>query len=308
MATKVGKQLEWWFRKFRLAPRILLKYGTMTPERVELFNGVSPVYIDTRDRRAIKKILFDSVRRRYSINRRFWRDFVTNVKPSLALDVGVNYGECIFSALYDDRTIAVGFEANPVLIDYLKRSQAEHPQSGRIHLVNALVGDRPGEEVDFFINESWSGGSTAVGELAETMEDLSKVRVRTVSIDSALNELGLKADRLVFKIDVEGYEPYVLLGMRETLAQAEFAVGFIEVNASFLKKTGWSAARYDAEVLGQFDLYVPESKNSSTYRRVSSLSSYMDELAHKHIHFDLILIKKDGELKEVPEGWSFIRS
>lgn len=303
MSSNIGKAFEWWFRKLRLAPRLLLEYGTLSPTRVKLYQGISPIHINPNDRRAVKKVLFDSLRERYPINRRFWIDFVGTLQPSLALDIGANYGECAFSLPYGPQTTVLAFEANPILIPYLEKSRAEHPDSERIRLVNALVAAQPGKQVDFFVNETWSGRSTAIDSIAETMPGHSVVKLNTVSVDSTVSDLGLAPGGLVFKIDVEGYEPYVLMGMQKTLEQASYAVGLIEVDTRFLDKTGWPLQRYETEVLYAFDLYAPTEKNGCRYRKIGSLTDHVRTAGRSGVHFDLLLIKKGVGLPRLPDGW-----
>ena len=126
----LGKEVEWYLRLWRLAPALLRQYGTLRPERVHLPQSRHAVYIDTGDRRAIKRILLDAVRGRYPVNRRFWVDFVGTLEPEIALDVGANYGECVFAADYTDATRVFAFEANPALQPHLQRSREEHPSAG----------------------------------------------------------------------------------------------------------------------------------------------------------------------------------
>lgn len=304
LIKKAGKLLEGLIREIRLAPRVFSKYHTLNPDRVEMPHAASPIYIDPADRRAKKKILFDSVRNRYSINRRFWVDFVSAMEPDVALDIGVNYGECIFSPVYPNKVTAIGFEANPALFSHLNKSLGDHPSASNIQLVNALVDEKPGAKVDFYINTDWSGGSTAIASIADDTPGARKIQVDTQSVDAVLREKNKSPDVLVFKIDVEGFEPQVLLGMRETLDHARLFAGFIEVDTRFLEKTGWPPERYDREILNRFDLYTQASRKSLVFEKIDSLDSYCQAHADKKKHFDLLVFKKDVLPESLPEAWS----
>lgn len=115
----------------------------MNPEVVSIPHAAGRFHINPHDERARKKLIFDAVRNRYSINRRFWNDFIAAVQPDLALDIGTNYGECIFSPTYPDNTRAIAFEANPELVGYLEKTRHDHPSMNQIEVINALVGKEP---------------------------------------------------------------------------------------------------------------------------------------------------------------------
>lgn len=296
---QLGKEIEWQLRRWRLAPALLRQYGTLRPERVRLPHSRHAVYIDVNDRRAIKRILLDAVRGRYPINRRFWMDFVAALEPDIALDVGANYGECVFAADYPDDTQVFAFEANPALHPHLQRSREEHPSADRIELVNALVDERPKGAVSFFVNPRWSGGSTAVRQVAEDIPGSREVRVETVSIDSVLGNRIDAASTLVFKMDIEGYEPFALEGMERLLDTVETAVGFVEVDLRFLEKSGWSPEAYDESVLDGFRLFVPTDDGETRFREISSLSAHVRQ--DSRVHFDLLLVK--GWPQRLPVGW-----
>jgi len=298
----LGKEIEWYLRLWRLAPALLRQYGTLKPERVRLPRSRHAVYIDTGDRRAMKRILLDAVRGRYPINRRFWVDFVQTVGPDLALDVGANYGECVFATEYSEPTRVYAFEANPALQPYLRRSREEHPSADRIELVNALVDERPRGEVPFFVNTQWSGGSTAVQEVAEGIAGRREVQVETVSIDSVLDEIIGQIDTLVFKMDIEGYEPFALRGMERLLDSVETAVGFVEVDLRFLEKSGWTPEAYDEAVLDGFRLFVPDGESETRFREIPSLSAHVR--FDSQLHFDLLLVK--GWPQRLPEDWELV--
>ena len=295
----LGKEVEWYLRLWRLAPALLRQYGTLRPERVHLPQSRHAVYIDTGDRRAIKRILLDAVRGRYPVNRRFWVDFVGTLEPEIALDVGANYGECVFAADYTDATRVFAFEANPALQPHLQRSREEHPSADRIELVNALVDERPKGSVSFFVNTRWSGGSTAVRQVAEDIPGSREVRVETVSIDSVLGERIDSVSTLVFKMDIEGYEPFALQGMARLLDVVETAVGFVEVDLRFLEKSGWTPQAYDEAVLDRFRLFVATGDGETRFREVPSLAACVREGSDRH--FDMLLVK--GWPRRLPAGW-----
>lgn len=48
----------------------------------------------------------------------FWINAINEYSPDLLIDVGVNYGECIFSTNYPKHTQIYGIEANRDLLKY----------------------------------------------------------------------------------------------------------------------------------------------------------------------------------------------
>ena len=95
-----AKEIEWWLRELWLSPRVWRRYRTLRPHKVALPDVDAQIHIDPSDRRARKKLLYDPLRGRTNRNVRFWRDFCATLEPDLALDIGANYGECIFSTDY----------------------------------------------------------------------------------------------------------------------------------------------------------------------------------------------------------------
>lgn len=307
----IGKTLERWFREARFAPQIFMKYGTLNPDTIGIPHAAGRFHINPHDERARRRFIFDAVRNRYPINRRFWNDFIAAVRPDLALDIGTNYGECIFSPTYPDNTRAIAFEANPELMGYLEKTRRDHPSMNQIEVINALADKEPSGQRDFYVNDAWSGSSTAVAAIAENVTSSRTIKIDTVSVDSCVNDRNTTAGSVVFKIDVEGYEPHVLLGMKDTIGRAGTAVGFVEYDTGYLQKSGWTAQQYQEQALGSFDLYVPIKKGLRQFTRIESLSDYSEQYSKhlkqgKSLHFDLILIKKGSDLTKIPGGWELI--
>ena len=138
---KLGKILERGFKTMLLAPLTVARYGTLRPHKVKINECSNWIYIDPYDRRAIKKFIQDPIRKRISQPLMFWRDFLAKLQPSLAIDVGVNYGECLFGARYPASTSVFGFEANPKINVLLQKSRIDHPDASRIKIVASLVSD-----------------------------------------------------------------------------------------------------------------------------------------------------------------------
>ncbi len=225
-----------WVKRRYLDLRIALRYGTLYPRVVRLADGEREVSVDPRDPRARKKIMSDSIRGKQRHNQMFWLAAIEAIKPDVALDVGVNFGECLFQATYPEGTRGIGIDGNPALLPFLQESRDLHPQRNQIEVHNALVDEEPRENAQFFVTTQASGGSTATREVAEQRG--TNFREESVPVTSIDSLVGSGAQRVVFKIDVEGYEGHVLRGMQRTLASCEAALGFIEFDTRMLAQSG----------------------------------------------------------------------
>lgn len=254
MAQNLPKKIENTVKTGILSGLTILRWGTPRPTRVKPHAGVSEISINPDDALARKKLVHDTLRRKLRFHRMFWKQMCEQTDADMALDVGVNYGECLFTPAYRTGTAAIGFEANPQIEPYLEQSKAWHPQGDQIHLCPALVGDAHGGEAEFHIDTLWSGSSSA----ARLFDEVGRYQVVSrpkVSIDGTVREKGLTPKGIVFKIDVEGYESYVIAGMMQTLASAQWAVGLIEFNPVFASAAGVDVRSYYERLQSDFHVY-----------------------------------------------------
>jgi FkbM family methyltransferase len=205
------------------------------------------------------------------------------LRPTLVADVGLNYGECLFSGRYPEARRIVGIEANPALLPFALKTREGHPDAARIELVNALAGAVSAGEQAFYVNREWSGGSTPVAGIAGRaperfhVEQVPTLRVETLFTDAT------RADRLLFKVDVEGYEPPVLRGMAALLEQVGCAVGYVEFDSGFLRAAGEDPAGFVDTLLERFNVY--DYRHRGGLARVTSAAA----LATPGRHTDLLL-------------------
>ncbi len=300
---KIGKELEWWLRELRLAPEVLRQYGTRFPKRVKLPGTEIHIHIDPADRRARKQVLFDLIRGRVHRNSRFWRDFILHTGPTTALDIGANYGECVFSMEYPQNVRVVAVEANPELMPHLLKSLHDHPSAAQIEVINALVSDKSTNSVAFYLNRNSSGQSTAVASIAADSGEVEPVEIASIRIDDIFSNAKYRPDKLVFKVDVEGFEPNVLRGMNGALREASLAVGYVEIDSHFLSRTGWKIDRYDEEIISAFQLYIPVDQKSLVLREYDSLGAYRQSFGEGRIHTDMILVKNPTAFDWLPPAW-----
>lgn len=123
---------------------------------------------------------------------------------STVVDVGANVGmmACSLAAQRPDLNI-IAVEPVPPNVECLRRNVAVNGLKN-VHVIHAAASDKPGT-VHVNINGPWSA-VLPEGEGGE-------IEVPSITIDSLI------AHRPAgIKIDVEGWEPYVLAGARSTLA------------------------------------------------------------------------------------------
>jgi FkbM family methyltransferase len=143
---------------------------------------------------------------------------------NLIFDIGYNEGEfteVCFGKYPNASVIAV--EANPNLCGVLKRNFS---LNYNFLLLNNLVSNVEGGEIDFYISPNASGVSTASTEFMQNSRftkgskyletNLIKwaepIKVESITIDSMIERYGMPD---LIKIDVEGYEYTVLSGLTQ---------------------------------------------------------------------------------------------
>lgn len=146
--------------------------------------------------------------------RRFCQENLT--PDSVVFDIGANIGLTTFVlSQYADKVFA--FEPNPTVFPLLKQNM-EANKLGNVSVHQMAVGATSG--VTHF------AGTSAFGYMAK---DASLPAVQVETVDRLVVDLGV--DRLdLLKIDVEGFEPDVLAGARQTIKRLSPTI-YMEFNA-----------------------------------------------------------------------------
>ncbi|MDB5369787.1 MAG: Methyltransferase FkbM [Roseomonas sp.] len=161
--------------------------------------------------------------------------FLKYLKPdSVVLDIGANFGyySVLSGPMLSDQGRLYAFEANPRTFSCLERSLMANYQLARpnVFATNVAVGEADGETKFYFETKSLGGAS----RYARNLDTTQAVTVAMRSIDSFLPP-DLRVD--LVKIDVEGYEPYVLSGMRQVLERSPGIKIVIEMFPHMLETT-----------------------------------------------------------------------
>lgn len=175
---------------------------------------------------------------------------VARVRPTVAIDVGANYGDVALSTRYPPGARVLLVEANPSLIPHLRRSCSTHVNASALVVEGCFASDSNGE-VTLVVDEKWSGTSSSVMPVVDSPfkgtgeQSHRDVLVPTRTIGQLLERLAPERDgSLIAKIDVEGAEPKVLAGMRHTLEKRNDWAVLLECNQDHLRRGGIAEADY----------------------------------------------------------------
>jgi len=287
---RLGARLESLFRAGWLLPRVVLRYGTTSPSRVRLPGCANWIHIDPTDVRARKKFIYDPLRRRVSPPLRFWRSFVAHLQPDIALDVGVNFGECLFGTGYPLGTRIVGVEASPMLAPYLEHSRDEHPDRERIVVHTVLVSDESADQVPFYLDTRWSGSSSATAPRGSA-DGIRRIERRSVRLDELVQVCEARDRTIVYKMDIEGFECRALRGFKGALDAAALAVGMIEFDSELTAAAGEQPELFIEGLIERFDVYRFDRYQANCLDRVERFADLEAQcLRDGRIHLDLALV------------------
>jgi hypothetical protein len=147
--------------KFLIDLGIFLKYKTLNnskiPNKIVLPTS-NTIFVNSEENRGRAMLISNGMTSKRLTN--FWINAVNEYSPDLVIDVGVNYGECIFSTNYPNHTQIYGIEANRDLLKYIHQSREVHRNKAQIKIFNVFAADKE-EEKTFYVDKHWSGTSSA---------------------------------------------------------------------------------------------------------------------------------------------------
>ncbi|MBM7584023.1 FkbM family methyltransferase [Bacillus pakistanensis] len=270
---------------------IFLKYKTLNINKIPnkiVLPSENILYVNSDENRGRALLIKGGVTQKRL--RTFWSNAVKYYNPDVIIDVGVNYGECIFSTTYPSHTKVYGIEANSKLFQYIEKSRAAHPNKSQITMIHALASDSDGDRKWFFIDKHWSGTSSASYKPSHHM--IEKTPVETITIDSLFKE-DITPKNLLFKIDVEGYEAFVLKGMRQLIEKSHTALGFLEFNSEYIERSGIQADAFFADLKKYFTIYFYKDDVTIVNAAQKSYKEIQAIFGSLHFHTDFIVAKGD---------------
>jgi FkbM family methyltransferase len=273
--------------KFLIDLGLFLKYKTLNNSKIPneiVLPSFNTIFVDSEENRGRALLISNGMTSKRLTN--FWINAVNEYSPDLVIDVGVNYGECIFSTNYPTHSQIYGIEANRDLLKYIHQSREVHRNKVQIKIFNVFAADKE-EEKTFYVDKHWSGTSSAA--YRPTHDMIEQTTVRSVTIDSIVEE-DVTNKNMLFKVDVEGYEAFVLRGMTELIQKSASALGFIEFNSEYMEKSGVNLNDFLRFLQQHFSVYI-YIKNELVNGSQLTLSDLHKLFGSNYIHTDMILVK-----------------
>jgi len=271
------------------AARFWRRYGTPCPTHVKLPVSGNVIYVDRREPRGRNVLICGA--NGQPTSKAAWHAALGIVKPTIVVDIGLNYGEFLFDYSYPRDTILLGVEANVFLRSWIDRSAGAHPNAAQFKLAFALASNQENSTQTFYIDPRSSGNSSGV--IRDDSAKVIGVTVPTVTIDSffaGMSDDHLRKQRVVLKVDVEGFEPYVFGGMRRLLQLCEQCVGIMEFNSDLIRAGGIDPRVFLDEIIAQFPVVWVRHSSAPEWTDFTQLQS--DVASGKRVETDLLLFSQ----------------
>lgn len=244
------------------------------------------IYVDTRDRGITPHLIMDG----------FWETWLTQylakiIKPgNICLDIGANVGyfSVLMSALAGDNGKTVAVEPNPGIAKLLRLTAGVNGPG--FEVAEIALADKEGR-IRLRVPDDSFGDASIINRVDRLIKPKSSFKVRTTTLDVMLRELNLsKVD--VIKMDVEGAEPFVFDGMKETIANNNNLQIIVEYSP-FLYDNPRAFTEY---LFSEFTV-----RRIKDVEQIQDLDdSAIDSLVNLTDHTDLYLRKKGADALNTP--------
>ena len=153
-------------------------------------------------------------------------------KGGIFFDVGANFGFCSFGLIdcLDKKQIEYHlFEANPNICYCLQQSAQLHPQE-KIKINNCCVTNTEGSSKLKIHHQQLASSYIA---------DVGDYQVSNLVLDQYISENGIEKIKLL-KMDIEGWEPFALQGLSNSLKRGLIEVIYLEVSWDNLARNNFN--------------------------------------------------------------------
>ena len=234
------------------------------------------MYVDSKDMGITPHLIMDG----------YWESWLTLlfaeiIQPGFTcLDIGANFGyfSILMSELTGDTGKTFAIEPNPSIARLLRATSFVN--GNKFEVIEAALADKKGEAV-LTVNDRELGGGTIKPN--EPKPGRSQITVPTFSVDELVKEKKIgKID--IIKMDVEGVEPLVFDGMKQTIADNPNIRIVIEYSPSIYE----NALEFTNYLFTRFIVY--QVKNVDVVTELNN--SDIPRLLAIHDHTDLYLKNK----------------
>ena len=224
-------------------------------------------------------------RRRSSAMDALYRRFVN--RGDLVFDIGAHVGDRV-AAFRRLGAKVVAVEPQPALASTLTML---YGRSSNVVIERAAVGGKAGD-VRLMVNTDNPTISTASNAFIHAAQDApgwqgqhwdKSIRVPMTTLDALIDEHGVPA---FIKIDVEGFEEEVLIGLTQPVAALSFEFTTIQRDVARA-----CISRCVALGLTQFNAAIGESQKLDGWRSAEDIGRWLDDLPHEANSGDIYALR-----------------
>jgi FkbM family methyltransferase len=195
------------------------------------------------------------------------------------LDIGANIGLTVIPIAQNPQVACYAFEPEPTNFHYLSENVFLNCRAGNVTLLNLALFDR-NATLPFEIAERHSGDHRislidVEGELNE--QGREKISIAAKRLDDVMTDI---TRPLAAKIDVQGAEPFVLAGGRDTLSQASLLS--LEFWPYSMRRMGGDISAVIAFLTGHFQegsISPGDQDEPTAWQPIGSVASSLHEFS-----------------------------